>query len=48
MFVTSAGMSERPPIPWKKPTSQFVFKSPHIIGLSSDMVVVYRYKLPLT
>lgn len=43
MFVTSAGMSERPPIQWTKPVFKFVFCRPYIIALTEarDNVVVY-------
>ena len=44
MFVTSAGVSERPPIQWTKPVLKFVYCHPYIIALteSRDNVVVYR------
>jgi hypothetical protein len=44
MFVTSAGMSERPPLQWTKPVSKFIFCHPYVIALteSKDTVVVYR------
>jgi hypothetical protein len=45
MFVTSAGVSERPPIQWTKPVTRFIFSHPYIIALteSRDSVVVYRW-----
>jgi hypothetical protein len=44
MFVTSAGMSERPPIQWTKPVLKLIYCHPYIIALteSRDNVVVYR------
>lgn len=41
MFVTSAGVSERPPLPWAKSVVKLVFKAPYIISLCSDEIVAY-------
>ena len=42
MFVTSAGVSERPPIQWSKPALKFVFCQPYVVAMSDDSIVVYR------
>ena len=42
MFVTSAGVSERPPIQWSKPAQKFVFCQPYVVAMSDDSIVVYR------
>ena len=42
MFVTSAGVSERPPIQWSKPVQKFVFCQPYVVAMSDDSIVVYR------
>ena len=42
MFVTSAGVSERPPIQWTKPVQKFVFCQPYVVAMSDDSIVVYR------
>ena len=44
MFVTSAGVSERPPIQWSKPAQKFVFCQPYVVAMSDDSIVVYRYE----
>ncbi len=42
MFVTSAGVSERPPIQWSRPARKFVFSQPYVIAMSDDSITVYR------
>ena len=47
MFVTSAGVSERPPIQWSKPVQKFVFCQPYVVAMSDDSIVVYRYEVKM-
>jgi len=42
MFVTSAGVSERPPIQWAKPTDMLAFTPPYVLAAGQDGIAVYR------
>ncbi len=47
MFVTSAGVSERPPIQWGPGAADgvaaFAHHAPHVVALGKDAIAVYRY-----
>lgn len=45
MFVNSEGMSSRPPIQWSYPLRALTYSHPYILGLSDDVIIVYRYLL---
>ncbi len=42
MFVTCAGVSERPPIQWGKPVNKFVLCAPYIVAMGHEGITVYR------
>ena len=43
MFVNAEGMSNRPPIQWSYPLRALAYSHPYILGLSDDVIMVYRY-----
>jgi hypothetical protein len=45
MFVNAEGVSSRPPIQWSYPLRALAYSHPYILGLSDDVVIVYRYLL---
>jgi hypothetical protein len=45
MFVNAEGMSNRPPIQWSYPLRALAYSHPYILGLSDDVIMVYRYSL---
>lgn len=42
IFVTTAGISERPPLQWGNNVISVAYSHPYVIVLSSDVVTVYR------
>jgi hypothetical protein len=48
MFVNAEGMSNRPPIQWSYPLRALTYSHPYILGLSDDVIIVYRYLLKET
>ncbi|XP_046986370.1 transforming growth factor-beta receptor-associated protein 1-like isoform X1 [Schistocerca americana] len=41
MFVTTKGMSERPPVRWPCPPISLTYYHPYILGLNEEVIVVY-------
>ncbi len=45
MFVTSAGVSERPPLQWgrgSESVSAFAYTAPYVVALADDGIAIYR------
>jgi len=41
IFVTSEGISQRPPLPWSKQLYSVAFSHPYVLALSKDLVTVH-------